>query len=111
MTATSPYRPTASSLSATGRSCVTKRCGHEHPDDVYPEVPAAEPEAYCGDHPGGDPVRCPDLRGVPAGGQLPEGDDRPRDLHVGELARPVPWRALPKREIYHREQRRPDGDA
>ena len=29
--------------------------------DVYPEVPAAEQEAYRGDHPGGDPVLRPDL--------------------------------------------------
>src|SRR3954452_9273256 len=100
MTATSPCRPTASSPLAMGASCVTRRCGHEHPHDVYPEVPAAEQEAYCGDHPGGDPVLCPDLRGAPAGRQLPEGDDRPRDLHVGELARPVPRRALCQGEIY-----------
>src|SRR6266540_7381223 len=103
MTATSPYRLTVSSPSAMGASCVTRRCGHEHPDNVYPEVPAAEQEAYCGDHPGGDPVRRPDLRGVPAGGQLPEGDDRQRDLHGGELARPVPRSAIRKGEIYHQK--------
>src|SRR6266508_826541 len=99
MTATSPCRPTTSSPSATGASCVTRRCTDEHPDDVYPEVPAAEQEAYRGDHPGSAPVRRPDLRSIPARRQLPEGDDRPRDLYVGELARPVPRRTIRKCEI------------
>src|SRR5215217_6963462 len=111
MTATLPYRPTASSPSAMGASCATRRCGHEHPDDLYPEIPAAEQEAYCGDHPGGGSVLRLDLWGVPAGAQLPEGDDRARDLYGRELARPVPRRALCKGERYHRKQRRPDGDA
>src|ERR1041384_8600727 len=111
MTATSPCKPIASSHSATGAFCATKRCVHEYSDNIYPEVFAAEQEADCGDHPGGDPVLCPDLWSVPAGSQLPESDDRPRDLYVGELARQIPRRALPKREIYHRQQRCPDGYA
>src|SRR5579864_1775649 len=110
MTATLPCRPTASSPSAMGTSCATRRYGHEHPHFVYPEVPAAEQEAYYSDHPGGDPVLRPDLRGVPAGRQLPEDDDRPRDLHVGELARPIPRRAVCTGEIYQRKQRCPDGN-
>src|SRR5689334_17428070 len=101
MNAISPCRLTASLRSAMGISCAMRRCGHEYPDFVYREVPAAEQEADCGDHPGGDPVHCPDLRSVPAGRQLPEGDDRARNLHVGELERQVPRRALCKREIYY----------
>ncbi len=86
------------------------RWRHEHPHDVYAEVPAAEQAAYGGDYPGGDPLLRPDLRGAPAGGELPAGDDRPRDLHGGKLARAVPRRALCGGEIYRRQQRRPDGD-
>src|ERR1041385_3222262 len=101
MTATLPCRPTESSRSAMGASCATRQYGHEHPDDIYAEIPATEPEADCSDHPRGDPVRCPNLWGLPAGRQLSEGDDRPRNFYVGKLARQVPRRALCKREIYH----------
>ncbi|MFN8440129.1 MAG: ABC transporter ATP-binding protein [Caldilineaceae bacterium] len=84
-------RPTASISSATGASCATRQVReapeHEHPDDLYPEVPATEQEAHCGDHLS-DPLRCHDLRGVPTRGELPAGDDRPRDLHVRQLAMP-----------------------
>src|SRR5262245_22024764 len=110
MTATSPYRPTASSPSAMDTSCVTRRCGHEYPDDVYPEVPAAEQKGYCGDYHWGNPVCGPNLVRIPAGCELPEDDDRPRDTHDGELARPVPRRAVRKGEIYHRKQRCPNID-
>src|SRR5262245_9338127 len=111
MIATSPCKPTASSPSATGVSCVTRWYGHEHPNDVHLTIRAAEQEAHCGDHPGGDPVGRPDLWSVPAGCEFSKGDDRPRDLHVGKLARTIPRRAIPKRKIYHRKQRCPDGHA
>src|SRR5512138_2031000 len=35
MTATSPYRPTASSPSATGASCATRQCGQDPAPNIY----------------------------------------------------------------------------